>query len=96
MQEGGAGGGGLAFTPNWYYHYCMVYSVQAGGRKGSRILPNSRAIVLHQGANAGGPGGMKGWLIRAQQPHSKRIYCKGQGGQGVATGKPEREYRNSV
>jgi len=37
----------LAFTRYWYYQYCMVYSIQTRGRKGSLILSNDRAIVLH-------------------------------------------------
>jgi len=35
---------GLAFTRYYYYHYCMVYGIQKGGRRGGRILTNSRAI----------------------------------------------------
>jgi len=57
------------------YCHCMVYSIQTGGRWGSRILPNNRAIVLHQGGQCRWAGGVKGWLIRAQQPRSKRISC---------------------
>jgi len=56
----------------------MVYSIQTGGLKGSLILSNNRAIVLHQGGQCGWAGGMKGWLIRAQQPRRERISCKGQ------------------
>jgi len=44
------------------------------------------AIVLHQGGQCRWAGGMKGWLIRAQQPQSKTIYCEGQaagGGRGI-------------
>jgi len=55
-----------------------MYSIQTGGRKGSRILFNNRAIVLHQGKQSRWAGRMKGWLIRAQEFRSKRIYCKGQ------------------
>jgi len=56
----------------------MVYSRQTGGRKGSRILSNNRAIVLLQGEQCRWAGGKKGWLIRAQQPRSKRMSGKGQ------------------
>jgi len=37
-------------------------------------------MVLHQGGQCGWAGGMKGWLVRSQQPRSKRISFKGQGG----------------
>jgi len=67
----------LAFTRYCYYQYCMVYSIQTGGRKGSRILTNSCALVLHQGGQCRWAGGLKGWLILARQPRSKRISCKG-------------------
>jgi len=56
----------------------MVDSTHTGGRKESLILSNNRAIVLHQGGQCRWAGGMKGWLIRAQQPRRKRISCKGQ------------------
>jgi len=56
----------------------MVYSIHTGGRKGSRIQLNHRAIVLHQGGQCRWAGGMKGWLIRAQSALSKRISCEGQ------------------
>jgi len=56
----------------------MVYRIQTGGRKGSRILSNNRAIILHQGGHCRWAGRMKIWLIRAEQPRSKRISCKGQ------------------
>ena len=49
-----------------------------GGRKGSLLLSNNRALVLQQGGQCRWAWGMKGWLIRAQQPRRKRIYCKGQ------------------
>jgi len=42
-------GTNLAFTQYCYYQYCMVYSTQTGGRKGSLILSKTRAIVLHHG-----------------------------------------------
>jgi len=71
-------GSHLAFTRYCYYQYCMVCSIQTGGRKGIRILANSREIVLHQGGQCRWAGGMKGWLILAQQPRSKRISCQGQ------------------
>jgi len=37
----------LAFTRYCYCQYCMVYSIHTGGRKGSLIRSNHRAIVLH-------------------------------------------------
>ena len=57
---------GRAFARYLFYQYCMVYSIRTGGRKGSLILSNSRAIVLHQGVKCRWAGGMIGWLIRAQ------------------------------
>jgi len=59
----------LAFTRYCYCYYqsCIVYSIQTEGRKASRILSNNRAILLHQGGQCRWAGGMKGWLIRAQQ-----------------------------
>jgi len=68
----------LAFTRYCHYQYGMVYSIQTGGLKGILILSNNRAIVLHQGGQCGWAGGMKGWLIRAQQPRRERVSCKGQ------------------
>jgi len=68
----------LAFTRYCCYEYCMVYGIQTGGREGSRILSNNRAVVLHQGEQYRWAGGVKGWLIRAQQPRRKRISCEGQ------------------
>jgi len=56
----------------------MVYSIHTGGRKGSFIRSNNRAIVLQQGGQCRWAGEMKGLLIRAQQPRSKRKSCKGQ------------------
>jgi len=38
---------------------------------GSRLLPNNRATVLHQGRQCMWAGELEGWLIRAQQPRSK-------------------------
>jgi len=70
----------LAFTRYCYCQYCMVYSIHTGGRRGGRILRSGRAIVLHQGGQCRWAGRMKGLLIRAQQPQSKRISCKGQPG----------------
>jgi len=67
-----------AFTPYCYYQYGMVHSIQTGVRRGSRILPNNRAIVLHQAGQCRRVGGVKGWLICPQQPRSKTISCKGQ------------------
>ena len=49
-----------------------------GGSGGRRILRNSRARVFCNGVGNAGGGGMQGWLIRAQQPQSERISCKGQ------------------
>ena len=49
----------LAFTRYCYYHYCMVYGIQTRGRRGGRILPNSRAIVLHQGGQCRWGGAIK-------------------------------------
>jgi len=56
----------------------MVYSIQTRGRKGTRILSNNRAIVLHQGGQCRRAGGMNGWSIRAQQSRRNRISCIGQ------------------
>jgi len=56
----------------------MVYSIQTGSRKGSRVLPNNRAIVLHQGGQCRWAQGMKAWLIRVLQRQSKRTSCTGQ------------------
>jgi len=36
----------LAVTQYCDYQYCMVYSIQTRVRRGSYILPNTRAIVL--------------------------------------------------
>ena len=47
----------LAFTRYCHYQYCMVYSLQTKFRRGSRILPNDRAIVLHQGWQCRWAGG---------------------------------------
>jgi len=68
----------LAFTRYCYYQYCTVYSIHTGDRKGSRIMSNNRATVLHQGGQCTWAGGGKGWLIRAQPPRTKQISCKGQ------------------
>ena len=69
----------MALTRYCYYQYCMVYSMQTGGWKGSRILSNNRVIVLYQDGQCRWARGVNGWWIRAQQPQSKRISCKGQG-----------------
>jgi len=37
----------LAFTRYYYHQYGMVYSIHTRVQKGSRILSNDRAIVLH-------------------------------------------------
>jgi len=42
------------------------------------ILPNSRAIVLHQGGQCRWAQHMKGWLIRSKQSRSEGTSCKGQ------------------
>jgi len=42
-------GEGLAFTQYCDYQYSVVYSSQTRVRRGSRILPDNRAIVLRQG-----------------------------------------------
>jgi len=68
----------LAFTQYCYYQYCMVHSIQTRVRRGGRILPNNRALVLHQGGQCRWAGGMNRWWIRAQQPRRKTISCKGQ------------------
>jgi len=67
----------LAFTRYCYYQYCMVYGIHTRGRRGGRILPNSRAVILHQGRQCRWARKMTGWLIRAQKPQSKTISCKG-------------------
>jgi len=69
----------LAFIRYCDYQSCMVYGIQTACREGGRILPNSRAIVLHQGGQCRWAREMIGWLIRAQKLISKRISCKGQG-----------------
>jgi len=56
----------------------MVYTIHTGGRKGSLILSNNRAIVLQQGGQCRRAGAMKGWFIRARQHRRKRISCKSQ------------------
>jgi len=68
----------LALTQYCYYQYCIMYSIHTGGGRGSCILSNERAMVLYQGRQCRWAGGMKGWVIRAQQSQSKRISCKGQ------------------
>ena len=68
----------LAFTRSCHLQYCMVYAIHTGGRRGVRILTNSRTTVSHQGGQCRWARGMKGWLIRAQTTRSKRISCKGQ------------------
>jgi len=56
----------------------MVYNIQTEGRKGSLMLSNHHAIVLHHGGQCRWEMGMKAWLIRAKQPRRERISCKGQ------------------
>jgi len=54
----------LALTRYCYYQYCMVYSIDTGGRKGSRTPSNNRAIILHQGGQCRWARGMKhGWFV---------------------------------
>jgi len=65
----------LAFTRYCYYQYCMVYDICTGGQRGSRILPNSRATVLHHGEQCRWARGRQGWLNRAQITQRKSIYC---------------------
>ena len=61
----------------------------------SLILFNHRAIVLHQGGRFWWAGGMKGWLIRAQSPLSKRISCEGQARHKSLAQIPERVVKQS-
>jgi len=68
----------LTFTRYCYYQYFMVYGIKTGGRTEGRILPNSRATVLHEGGQCRWARGRRGWLIRAQKRRSKRISCKHQ------------------
>jgi len=56
--------------------WCIVYKQDVGG--GGRILPISRAMVLHQGGQCRRARGMQGWLISAQKPRGKRMSYKGQ------------------
>ena len=56
----------------------MVHRLQTRVRRGSRILLNNRAIVLHQGGQCGWAGGVHRWLILAQQSRRKTISCKSQ------------------
>ena len=51
--------GELAFTRYCSYQYCIVRSIQTGGRKEIRILSNNRAILLHQGGQCRWAGGGK-------------------------------------
>jgi len=62
--------------------WCIAWK-RGVGRGG--ILPNSRAMVLYQGGQCRWSRGMKGWLIRAEKPRSKRISCKGQATTCLAT-----------
>jgi len=102
QESGHAHAYGLAFTRYCYYQYCIVHSIHTGGRKGSRILSNNLAIVLHQGGRCRWAGGKKGWLIRAHQPRSKGTSCKGQptgrvsGGLGRRTPSSTSRSRRSV
>jgi len=58
--------------------YCMVHRLQTRVRRGSRILLNNRATVLHQGGQCGWARGVHRWLILAQQPRRKTISCQSQ------------------
>jgi len=52
VQTGRSEGGGrpkLAFTRYFNYQYCMVHILQTRVRRESRILPNNRATILHEG-----------------------------------------------
>jgi len=55
----------------------ILYGVKhtAGGSRGGRILPNSRAIVLRQCGQCRWAGRMKERLVRARKPQSNRIYA---------------------
>jgi len=56
----------------------MAYSIRTEVRKESHILPQS-CISIEQGwAMQVGRGGGQGWLIRAHEPRSETISCKGQ------------------
>jgi len=48
LERGATEGSNLPFTRYCYNQCCMVYGIQREGWWGSRILPNSRAIVLQQ------------------------------------------------
>ena len=52
--------GALAFTRYCHCQYCMVYGITQAGSGGGRILPNSRAIVLHQCGQCRRAGRMRG------------------------------------
>jgi len=58
----------------------IVYGVwhTRGWSEGSRILLNSRAIVVQACGQCGWGGGNKRGLIRAHKPRSKAISCKRQ------------------
>ena len=72
-----------------------------GESRGRRILCNSRAIVLQWCGPYRWGGHIKGWLIRALQPRSERISCKGQPTQrdpssvSSSAFKPAHKWRNS-
>jgi len=72
--------GALAFTRYCDAQYGMVYGIQIRGRGGGRILRNSIAIVLQPCGQCRWEGAIKERSIRAQQPRSKTLPCKGQGG----------------
>ena len=58
----------LALTRYCYYQFCLVSSIQTGGRWGSRILPNNRAIVLYQGGQCRWAGGRV--TLKSQPVHN--------------------------
>ena len=70
-------------APAWPLHdmfitnvvWCIACKREVG--RGLVYCP-TRAIVLHQGGQCRWAEGVNGWLIRAQQPRSKRISCLGQ------------------
>jgi len=57
------------------------------------MLPNSRAIVSHQGGQYRWARGMKGWLNLAQKPQTERISCNGRAttlSRGAARSQPSK------
>ena len=64
---------GRCLSGVYNHHHCMVYGKYTGGRRGGRIMPNSRAIVLQQGGQCRWARGMI-----AHEPQSARTSCNGQ------------------